>query len=207
MLTALLSFLLLYKYVALFVCVFAVAIVVPLPINALLLATGAFASFGYFNLFISIAVAIFANVLGDVIDYALARRYGPRVFEKFKVKRHYYFERLEHGVRTNAGLTVFITRFVGPLDLLVSLFAGSIGVSAVTFVFFDFLGNGLSNIIVLGVGYLAGNYWQNYSGIIDTAGSILLVAIVLFLIIRVFITRHRRAGAEQLKLNESDSEI
>ena len=207
MLTSLLSFLLLYKYFALFVCVFSVAIIVPLPINALLLATGAFASFGYFNIFISLAVAVFANVLGDVIDYALARYYGPRIFEKFHIKKHYYFERLEHGVRTHAALTVFITRFVGPLDLFVNFFAGSIGIPTTTFVLFDFLGNGLSNIIILGLGYLAGNYWQSYSGIVDTAGSVLLVAIILFLVVRVFIRRRRHTDDGQIELETIEVEI
>ena len=195
MLASLLSFLLLYKYFALFLCVFSVAIVVPLPINALLLATGAFASFGYFNLAASIAVAVFANVLGDVIDYAVARHYGPLVFEKFKVNKHYYFERLTHGVREHARLTIFITRFVGPLDLLVNLFAGSIKIPAGTFILYDFLGNFISNVLVLGVGYLAGDYWQSFSGLIDTAGEILLVAIVFFVVIQVFIRRHRHARA------------
>ena len=92
MLASLLSFLLLYKYLALFLCVFSVAVIIPLPINALLLATGAFANFGYFNLAASIAVALSANVLGDMIDFILARRFGPRVFEKFKIQKHYYFE-------------------------------------------------------------------------------------------------------------------
>jgi membrane-associated protein len=131
--------------------------------------------------------------LGDVIDYALARYYGPRIFEKFKINKHYYFERLEHGVREHAPLTVFITRFVGPLDLFVNLFAGSIKISAVTFITYDILGNFISNFAVLTVGYLAGSYWQNFSSLISIAGWILFVIIILFLVIRVFIRRQHRA--------------
>ena len=45
-LSPLLSFLLLYKYVGLLVFTFADAVILPLPGNTILLATGAFASQG-----------------------------------------------------------------------------------------------------------------------------------------------------------------
>ena len=193
MLTTLLSYLLIYKYVALFVFVFGIAVIVPLPINALLLATGAFASFGYFNLEISIVVAIVANVSGDMTDFFLARYYGPKIFEKFKIKKHYYFERLEHGFRTNAGFTVFITRFAGPVDLFGTLLAGSIGIPIKTFLIYDFLGNTVITTSVLIIGYFAGSYWQDFSGLIEIASWILITIIVLVFVVRVFLRHRRRA--------------
>lgn len=201
MLTALLSYLLLYKYIALFLFVFSVAIIVPLPINPLLLATGAFASFGYFNLPISIVVAVVASVSGDFVDYLIGRHYGPKVFDRFKINKHYYFERFEHGFRTHVGLTIFVTRFAGmPVDLFGSLFAGSIGISAATFLWYDFLGNFASSAIVLVIGYLAGNYWQNFSGLIDTVGWILVIAVVIFITLKVFLRHRAHPANPQSKL-------
>ena len=191
MLTVLLSYLLLYKYTALFLFVLSVSIIVPLPINPLLLATGAFASFGYFDLWISVAVTVVASVLGDTIDYFIGRYYGPWILEKLNIKKRYYFERFEHGIRTNAGATIFVTRFVGQLDQLGSFFAGSIDIPVKKFLLYDFLGNFASAVLVLVIGYLAGNYWQNFSGLIDIIGAILLVALLLFWIIRVFLRRHQ----------------
>ena len=75
----LLSFLLLYKYWALFAVIFVAAVLVPLPTNSVLLAAGAFASQGYFSFWLSLAVAVGANIAGDCFDYFLARRYGRRV--------------------------------------------------------------------------------------------------------------------------------
>ncbi len=193
MLTTLLSYLLLYKYAALFVFVFSIAVIVPLPANGILLAAGAFASFGYFNLPLSIVVSTIGSVAGDILDYSIARYYGRRVFEKFRINKHYYFERLEHGFRTHAGLTIFVTRFVGPIDLLGSLFSGSIGIPAGIFVLYDLLGNFVSTCIVVVIGYLAGSYWQNFSGLIDIAGWILLAAVVLFITLRTFLRRHRHS--------------
>ena len=200
MLTTLLSYLLLYRYVALFVFVFSIAVIIPLPVNGLLLATGAFASFGYFNLVISIVVAIVASVAGDIVDYSLARHYGPKVFDKLKLKKHYYFERLEHGFRTHARFTIFITRFVGPIDLFGSLLAGSMGIPAPTFILYDFLGNSVITITVLLIGYFAGSYWQEFSGLIDIASWILVIIMVLVLVIRIFL-RHRRHN-QQLTTTE-----
>ncbi len=191
MLALLLSYLLVYKYVALFAFVLAIAIIVPLPANGILLAAGAFASFGYFNIWISIAVAVTANVAGDTIDYLIARHYGPSVFSRFKIDKHYYFERLRRGFRDHAALTIFVTRFVGPLDLFASLFAGSVGIPAATFVWYDFLGNFVSASMVIAIGYFAGSYWQNFSGLIDIFGWTLFAVIALFLILKVFL-RHRR---------------
>lgn len=191
MLALLLSYLLLYKYIALFIIVFFGSVIMPLPLSPLLLATGAFASFGYFNIAVSIILVVLANVSADMLDYLIAKHYGQTVFEKFKVKKNYYFENLEHNIREHASMTIFITRFVGPLDILGSLFAGSIGIPITTFIFYDFLGNVLSNCIPLMIGYFAGSYWQNFSGLINIIGSILFIAVILFLIIQVFLRRRR----------------
>lgn len=188
-LSSLLAFLLVYKYFALFVVVFSVAVIVPLPVNAFLLAAGAFASLGYLNLVITVIVAVVGNVLGDVIDYFLARHYGPIIFSKFNVKIPTYFKRLEEGVHTHARLTVFITRFVGPLDLIVNFLSGLVGIPPATFIFFDFLGNFICTFTVIYTGYLAGNYWQNFSSIVDIAGTILLVVILIFILYKIFIQR------------------
>ena len=190
LLAPLLSFLLLYKYVALFVVVISVAIAVPLPVNAFLLASGAFASLGYLNLPLTILVATVANVAGDVLDFFLARHFGPIIFKKFHIeKTPKYFKRLEDGLHNHARLTVFITRFVGPLDLMVNLLSGLVGISAFTFITFDFLGNFICTFAVIYVGYLAGTYWQNFSGIVDIIGTILLVIIVIVILFKVFIQK------------------
>ena len=73
--TAVLSFLLLYKYIALFVIAFFLAVGIPLPVAIVLLASGGFASLGYFDFTTTFLVALSAAVLGDVFDYYLAKKY------------------------------------------------------------------------------------------------------------------------------------
>src|SRR5271170_7278391 len=115
LLTPLLSYLLLYKYVALFIIVYTGAIMIPFPVNAMLLALGAFASQGYFSFWISLMVAVTANTLGDLTDYGVARKYGEWVIHKLHFDKVRFFTRLKEELRTDAAVTVFTTRFAGSL--------------------------------------------------------------------------------------------
>ena len=81
-LAALLSWLLLYKYIALFAIVYSAALLLPLPVNATLLAVGAFSSQGYFNFWLSLAIAVTANTLGDLTGYAITRHWGEAVTQR-----------------------------------------------------------------------------------------------------------------------------
>ena len=175
----LLSFLLLYKYAALFIVVFLSSIIVPFPTNTLLLADGAFASQGYFSFFISLAVIMAASVLGDCVDYFLARAYGRSVLKLLRVRVPTYIERLERYVRQHPGPTVFFTRFVGTIEPLTSLLAGFVGVGFMTFLFYDFLGNLVSNGAVLYAGYFLGIHWQDFLNLFNIVGWILMALVII----------------------------
>ena len=191
-LSLLLSYLLLYKYATLFVVAFSAAIILPLPVSALLLAVGAFATHGYFNLPLSIATAVSGNVLGDLTDYYLAKIYGTRVIKKFGADKSRFFNRLEGYIRTDAGLTVFLTRFAGSLDPVASLLSGVAGVRLRTFLFFDFAGNFIQIAGVLYVGYMVGDYWENVSNLIAIISEIILLGVVIFALLKIYKFRKRK---------------
>jgi membrane-associated protein len=175
----LLSSLLLYKYWALFIVIFIAAVILPLPTNSVLLAAGAFASQGYFSFFLSLAVAVGANILGDCFDYFLARRYGRRIIRTLRIRVPSYIERLEEYVRKHPGPTIFLTRFVGTADPLANILSGFVGVSFATFLLYDFLGNIVSIGGVLYAGYFLGINWQDFSKLFSIAGWIVLGCIVI----------------------------
>src|ERR1700728_3070844 len=104
--SALLSYLLLYKYVTLFAANFIAAFIIPIPANNLLLAVGTFASQGYFSFFLSLVVASVANILGDVTGYWLARKVGPAIIKRFKLDQSKYFKKFERGLANYAGPTI-----------------------------------------------------------------------------------------------------
>src|ERR1700733_15170510 len=109
---AFLSFLLLYKYVALFAFIFTAAVILPLPDNSILLATGAFASQGYFEFWISLLVALVANVAGDLVGYFLAKRWGKAALSRLRVRVPWYIDRLDGYLKKHPRRSIFLTRFV-----------------------------------------------------------------------------------------------
>jgi len=141
LLAPLLSFILLYKYWALFALAFTAAVIVPIPMNSILLATGAFVSQRYFDFMYSFLAALLANIAGDIFDYILARVYGRRALKILHIHQPVSLLRFEHLVKTHANVTIFFSRFIGGIGSLVNLLSGFIEVKWTKFLLYDILGN------------------------------------------------------------------
>ncbi len=185
-LTFLLSYLLLYKYAALFLIVFSSAMILPLPVTEVMLAVGAFVGQGYFDFIISLTVAQVANVLGDLVDYAIARKYGYGVIHKLRLNRSRFFTKLEQEMQVHARSTIFVTRFAGGLGPVVNLLSGAIGISLRKFLVYDFAGNLVYYIAALLIGYWAGSYWENFSELMSLVVGILVVVVVMIALWRIY---------------------
>jgi membrane protein DedA with SNARE-associated domain len=186
LLTPILSYVLLYKYVAIFFVVYTGAVIIPWPANAMLLAVGAFASQGFIGFWTSLAVAVVANCLGDLTDYGIARRFGERFIHRLKIDKVRFFIRLKEEFITDAGVTVFITRFAGSLSSIANFLAGFVEVPFMTFLWFDLLGNIIEPFGALALGYAVGNYWSEFSNLLSLIAGIFAAAIVLFVLARIY---------------------
>jgi len=184
--SALLSAVLLYKYATLFVLAFAGGLIVPIPMSAILLAVGSFASQGYFGFTASLVAATAGNVLGDLTGYLLARRYGQAVVKKFNIERIRFFTQLETYVRERAGITVFITRFAGSLGPAANILSGLVRVPLMKFLPLDIIGNALEIAGLLLIGYIADGYWQTLSTSVSVIGDIFIVALIMIVVIMVY---------------------
>ncbi|HLL80754.1 MAG TPA: hypothetical protein VKT25_14700, partial [Ktedonobacteraceae bacterium] len=80
-LTTILTFFQSYGYPALWVSIFIAAVGVPLPVALVLLAAGAFAGLGDFNVFLLALVSITASVAGDTVGYLVGRKWGSRALD------------------------------------------------------------------------------------------------------------------------------
>ena len=193
----LLSSLLLYRYPALFLIEYTGAIIIPWPVNVLLLAVGAFASHGYFDVWTALAVAVTGNCAGDLTDYFLTRRYGEPVIRFFRLHRLRFFAPLQEEFRADAAITVFTTRFAGSLSSVANFIAGLVQVPFATFFIWDLIGNIIEPAAALGLGYAVGDYWNDLSDIFDLFAAIAATAIILFILIRIS-RRMQRRSAETL---------
>lgn len=185
LLTPLLSYLLLYRYVALAFVVYIGAVGAPLPVNEMLLALGAFASQGYFSFWGSLAITVVANCLGDLTGYAITRSWGDWIIRALRLRKARFFVHLEEELRSDAAITIFTTRFAGSLSSITNLLAGLVRVPLGTFIFYDFLANVIEPAAALGIGYVVGNYWSDFSNFFTIIAAIFAVGIIMFILIRM----------------------
>lgn len=192
LLTTLLSYLLLYKYVAIAVIVFLAGLILPLPSNTLLLAAGAFASQGYMDTAGIFWVALVSNVIGDSAGYALTRFWGTRFITREHINRFKFVGKTEEFVRAHVRATILLTRFLGTPGSIVNFLCGLSGVRYRRFVLYDAIGNALDTGFFVIAGYYLGTFSENFSDIAQLAGWIVLVIVLIFLIVRLFIKKNGR---------------
>ena len=186
LLTTLLSYLLLYKYVAIFAIVFLSGFLLPLPENTLLLAAGAFASQGYMNAAIIFAVALVSNVLGDSLGWALTRFWGTRIITSERLKSYRSLAKVEGFVHEHLRLTITATRFLGIPGVIVNFLCGLSGVPYRRFVLYDAIGNALDVGLFIAIGYALGSFSEDFSSIASLTGWIILTVLLIFTVVGVF---------------------
>lgn len=183
-LSILLSYLLLYKYVTLFVVMYFAGLFIPFPINTLVFATGVFASQGFFNLWLSFGVAVFGNVLGDYTGYMLTAIWKERYVKRSHLEKVPYLPKLEAYLRKYAGLTVFFSRFLGIAGCTVNFLSGLAGVSRTRFLAFDILGNAFSAGIFLFGGYILGTFTETFYDSMSLIGLMISLTFVIIVVLK-----------------------
>ena len=189
-LTILLSYVLLYKYITLFLFIFLGSFLLPLPDNTLLFAVGAFASQGYLNVFICFIVAYLTNVLTDIFGYYLTYRYGSGILKVLRVKTHnQHFIRAEYWIRKYAVITIFFTRIAGPFGPAVNFLSGLIRVPFKKFIIADLIGNLIDIAGMISIGYLVGNSWESFLENIEYFGWIIFFVFSLYLVYKIYLRK------------------
>lgn len=184
-LSILLSYLLLYKYVTIFFVMYFAGLIIPFPINTLIFATGVFASQGFFNLWFAFFVGLSANVLGDYTGYMLTAVWKDRYIKRTHLEKVPYLPKLESYLQRYAGLTVFFSRFLGIAGNTVNFLSGLAGVSKKRFLAFDILGNALSTGIFLFGGFILGTFTETFSDSMSLIGLMISITFVLIIVLKV----------------------
>lgn len=185
-----LSYVLLYKYVALFIISYLAALLLPLPSNTSLLAAGAFASQGYLNVYLVLLVAFLANELGDLTGFFLSRRYGKEFlikigFRKMIESRKYVS--LEKFIFENSKMTIYLTRFVGQIGPLVNILTGlSKEITFRKFLVFGIAGELTYTLALCLTGYFLGSAWQNLTLVFELISFILIILVVVFIFNKLY---------------------
>lgn len=189
-----LSYLLLYKYIALFTIAFLGAFLLPVPSSITLAAASAFASQGYFNFYLVFLVALAGNLAGDNLGYFLASRYGQRFLERIgfnHILRLRNYHALEEYVKTYPGSLIYFSRFLTEVDPAVNVLAGLVGIPWRTYFLYDFVGEFSYVALYSLTGYLLGNQWENNAGFFTKSGLVMLLLGAVIMLIQGTLFYHR----------------
>lgn len=206
-LSTLLSIMQTYGYPALWVSIFIAAVGIPLPISLVLLAAGAFAALGDFNIVLLALISISASVAGDNLGYVVGRLWGSKVadwLEHSKLGRRFLkpdaVARSRLYFKKRGGWAVFFSRFlVAALGGIVNLLAGTELYPYPHFLLFDIAGETLGALIPLLLGFAFGASWDAIGDILGTSSLLLLgllVVIYLFTLLLRYLRRVQKTRAK-----------
>jgi len=189
-----LSFILLYKYVALFILIFLSAIILPIPSNAMEIVVGVFCNQSYLDFTTSLIVSFTASVLGDSCGYYLTWRYGQKAWDKFAKKPTKSLDLVKKYLHKYASWTIIISRFSNAVGIIVNLFCGFSKLSFKKFILADIAGNFLNVLAMLLIGYIVGEYWDEAASVVNWIGTGLAIALVLFAAYKIWSWRRNRVN-------------
>lgn len=191
LLAPLFSFLLLYKYAALFVIIFVGNIVFLVPSNIFILMAGVFSGTAYFNFYWSLLIIMLANSAGDFVIYALTKQNSAWLGRHLRGRKAPYFKRLEKFMKSAAGRTIIISRITGAFSIVVNFLAGIAEISWWKFLFYDIIGNTLVAFILMYVGFVVGGTWEQASDTVNTVGLVVGVLMLAFFVYKAVVNNKK----------------
>jgi membrane-associated protein len=195
LLSGLLTFFETYGYLALWVSVFIAAAGLPLPIYLEMLAAGAFAALGDFNLVLLFVIAFSAQVCGDNVGYLIGRRWGSKVLNWLEQSQKWNrfiplrtIERSRNYFRQRGGWAIFLSRFLfTALAGIINLLAGSELYPYRYFILTDASGKALGVLIQLLLGFIFAASWEVMGEILGPLSLFILGLLAVFLLVRLLI--------------------
>ncbi len=184
---ALLPYLLLYTYWAIFFITLIAALILPIPPGTLLMASSAFASQGYMSFPLVVLAGILGNIAGDNIGYFLARQYGKKVLRHVGFSRiidSEKYKNIEKRVRKNPGALIFFSRFEVLSNLAVNIISGLGKVPYRKYLLYEGLGEIFQVTLYCSIGYVVGDNWEEISTIISR--FLLLIIIIGAIIVMIY---------------------
>jgi membrane protein DedA with SNARE-associated domain len=195
---AILPYLLLYKYYAIFVITFVAALAFPIPPGTLLMASAAFASQGYMSFWGVVGFGSLGNIAGDNVGYWLARRYGIQILNRIGFRKTLAsprYKNIENKILRRPGFFILVTRFEVFSNLAGNIIAGLAKIPYRTYLLYEMIGEIAQVLLYASIGYFIGDNWEYVSGLISRfLFVILIIAAILLLIFWKRITRTKETS-------------
>lgn len=175
------QFLAKHSLVIVFGAVFVEQLGLPLPALPWLLAAGALAASGKFNLFFGLALTIVACLAADGLWFYLGRHRGSQMLgllSRFSSQVHPYVRRTRDACSKHGLKGVLVSKFLPVMSTVAAPVAGMCGIKASRFFLIDGIGSLLYCGSSLGIGYLFSHQVEQIrEGMARIGGRVLIVII------------------------------
>ncbi len=183
-----LGFLLLYKYATLFIVCFFSSLGIPLPAGSSTIASAAFASQGYLNIFAVMFSSVIGNILGDVVMYTFSKKYGKKVLYWFhlgKVVESRALKNIEEVENKYSALTIIASRFQDQATTILNVLAGLGNIKFKRFITYAIIGDILQIAFYSSIGYFFAGNWESFYKVTGIFSWLIVLVVV---IISAFLT-------------------
>lgn len=179
----LLSWLLVYRYAALFSITFLGSLGIPLPAAPSTMAASAFAGQGYLNLFWVMLWGSAGNIFGDITMYWLARRWGKNALKRLGLKKladSQAAKNAEETAKTYKAAVVIASRFQVQATALINIISGMGKMNFRHFTILVITGEVLQMGFYVSIGYFFADAWQTVYSAIGKFSWIIAVGLAIF---------------------------
>ena len=187
---AIVSYILVYRYVALFSVSFLSSLGVPLPAAASAVAAAAFASQGYMNVFLLVFFGAVGNIAGDITMYWLMRLYGKKVLVWFGLRKlvdSAALRNVESTVETYKASLVIASRFQDQATTIVNIIAGLGRMDFKRFALLVVVGGILQMVFYVSIGLVFADNWQS---VYDAVGNLGWIIALVTAVVVVYLSTH-----------------
>ena len=190
-----------YGYPVLWLAVFIAAVGFPLPTPLILLAAGAFAVHGDFNIVLLLGITLTAASCGDNVGYFIGRRWGGRPLNWLVQSRRLHvipvgmIARSRLYFKRRGAWAIFFSRFLLPaLGGVTNLLAGAEHYPYRSFLVCDITGDALGVAIPLSLGYGLGACWKAGGNLLSIVSWVIFLLFLAVLLVRRLLLRRRALG-------------
>ena len=168
---------------------------VPFPSEVVVPPAGYLASLGQMNIFLVILSGIVGSILGSLLNYWIASRFGRDFLLKYS--KYFFintekFARFEVFFNTHGEITTFVGRLIPVIRQYISFPAGLVRMNLKKFIFYTGLGAAIWCTVLAYVGYFVGNNIDIIKENIDYIMYFIFPALILLVLIYMIIYKYHK---------------
>lgn len=190
-----------YGYLSIIILMTLESASLPIPSEVILPFTGLLVSKGILDFYIALIAALFGNLIGIFIDYYIGYYLGKDFIYKnlqvFHIKKE-SLDDFDIWFSKNGNIAMFFSRMIPVVRGLVSFPAGFAQISKKRFLFYSMTGSLIYDTLLI----LFGMYALPTGNLVLLMASIGILAMVLFLIYKLFYDYMKRSNQRIKNLNK-----